>query len=116
MRLGSYSCELKSGSLAEEAYRASHVDERHRHRYEFNNEYLKDFEENGMIATGRNPESNLVEIMEIKNHPWFVGVQFHPELKSTFENPHPLFTAFVNACLVYKAQDKIPHSEESVRV
>lgn len=98
MRLGAYHCEIKAGSLCEEAYGKTQINERHRHRYEFNNEYLKDFEKSGMVATGINPESNLVEIMEIRNHPWFVGVQFHPELKSTVEHAHPLFVAFVKAC------------------
>ena len=99
MRLGAYACDLKKNSLAHKAYQNLHVSERHRHRYEFNNKYLADFEKNGMIATGVNPDSNLVEIIELKDHPWFLGVQFHPELKSTVENPHPLFVSFVKACL-----------------
>ena len=104
MRLGAYECELKRRSRAREAYGKSVVSERHRHRYEFNNQYLDQFEKKGMKATGRNPESQLVEIMELKDHPWFVGVQFHPELKSTVENPHPLFAAFVKACMDYKGE------------
>jgi CTP synthase len=100
MRLGKYDCEILPGSLAEEAYQATEIEERHRHRYEFNNEYLKDFVAKGMRATGVNPESKLVEIMEVVDHPWFVGVQFHPELKSTVEKPHPLFVAFVKACML----------------
>jgi len=99
MRLGAYQCDLKKGSLAHKAYRSLKIYERHRHRYEFNNPYLEQFENKGLIATGRNPENNLVEIVELKDHPWFVGVQFHPELKSTVENPHPLFVQFVKACL-----------------
>jgi len=99
MRLGSYACELKTGSIASVAYGTNHVNERHRHRWEFNNAYLEAFEKAGMLATGRNPQSNLVEVMEIPGHKWFVGVQFHPELKSTVENPHPLFVDFVRACL-----------------
>jgi CTP synthase len=99
MRLGAYPCELKKSSLAYKAYRSTKITERHRHRYEFNNDYLARFEENGMLATGINPESSLVEIIELSDHPWFVGVQFHPELKSTVENPHPLFVDFVKACL-----------------
>ena len=79
------------------------VAERHRHRYEFNNEYLLDFEKAGMIATGINPDTNLVEIIEIPNHNWFVGVQFHPEYSSTVINPHPLFVAFVKAVMKHKA-------------
>ncbi len=99
MRLGSYPCELKKNSLAHKAYRSLKVNERHRHRYEFNNDYLEQIEKSGLIATGINPETNLVEIVELKDHPWFVGVQFHPELKSTVENPHPLFVNFVKVCL-----------------
>ncbi|MFT6717521.1 MAG: CTP synthase [Saprospiraceae bacterium] len=99
MRLGAYPCELKEGSKAFEAYGEKSIRERHRHRYEFNNAYLKQFEENGMVATGTNPESTLVEIVEIKDHPWFVGVQYHPEYKSTVANPHPLFVSFVKATL-----------------
>jgi CTP synthase len=106
MRLGAYDCELRRKSRAAQAYGTLHISERHRHRYEFNNEYLEVFEKQGMIATGRNPDANLVEIVEIKDHPWFVGVQFHPELKSRVESPHPLFVAFVNACLLYRQQKK----------
>ncbi len=99
MRLGSYPCELKKNSLANKAYRSMKIHERHRHRYEFNNHYLAQMENAGLIATGVNPDTNLVEIVELKGHRWFVGVQFHPELKSTVENPHPLFVEFVKACL-----------------
>jgi CTP synthase len=99
MRLGEYACSLTKGSRAANIYGKTKISERHRHRYEFNNKFLKDFEEAGMIASGINPESNLVEIIELKNHPWFVGVQFHPEYKSTVENPHPLFVKFVRAVL-----------------
>ncbi len=97
MRLGAYKCKIKEGSKVADAYNKSEISERHRHRYEFNNAYLADFEKNGMVATGFNPETNLVEIVEIPNHKWFVGVQFHPEYKSTVENPHPLFSAFIKA-------------------
>lgn len=99
MRLGEYPCTVLKGTRAYQAYGKSKIGERHRHRYEFNNEYLKQFEEAGMIASGTNPDSGLVEIVELKNHPWFVGVQFHPEYKSTVINPHPLFTRFVKAAL-----------------
>ena len=99
MRLGAFKCELKKGSKAYEAYAAEMIQERHRHRFEFNNDYLEKIEEAGLIPTGINPESGLVEIVELKGHPWFVGVQFHPELKSTVENPHPLFVSFVKACM-----------------
>ncbi len=99
MRLGSYPCELRKGSKAAGAYKSLQITERHRHRYEFNSEYKDAFEQAGMIASGINPENNLVEIVEIPKHKYFVGVQFHPELKSTVENPHPLFVSFIKACL-----------------
>jgi CTP synthase len=99
MRLGSYPCDLKKGSKAAAIYGRNHIKERHRHRYEFNNKFLEQYEKSGMMATGINPESNLVEIIELKNHPFFIGAQFHPELKSTVDNPHPLFVNFVAASL-----------------
>lgn len=104
MRLGAYPCELKKGSKSEKSYKSIMIWERHRHRYEFNNKYLEQFEEAGMIATGINPDSNLAEIVEIPNHPWFVGVQFHPEYKSTILNPHPLFVSFVQAAILHQDQ------------
>jgi CTP synthase len=97
MRLGSYACHLKKNTKAQKAYGLVDIYERHRHRYEFNNEYLKAFEKAGMIASGINPDSNLVEIMEIPSHKWFIGVQFHPEYQSTVLNPHPLFVDFIKA-------------------
>lgn len=99
MRLGASECALKKPSRAFNAYQKTMIAERHRHRYEFNSDYLKQFEEHGMIASGIHPDRKLVEIIELKDHPWFVGVQFHPELKSTVENPHPLFVAFVKSCI-----------------
>jgi CTP synthase len=99
MRLGAYSCLLKEGTVAYQAYGKNFVRERHRHRYEFNNNYLADFEKHGMIPSGINPDSNLVEIMEIPKHKWFVGIQFHPEYHSTVMNPHPLFISFISASL-----------------
>jgi CTP synthase len=102
MRLGGYVCELKKGTKVHGIYNKSKIIERHRHRYEFNNKYLKAFEDAGMIAAGINPDSNLVEVIEISDHPWFIGSQFHPELKSTVQNPHPLFVKFVKAALEYK--------------
>ncbi len=99
MRLGSYACQLSKGSKAAQIYGKSKIQERHRHRYEFNNKYLKDFEKSGMLASGINPDTGLVEIIELKDHPWFIGVQFHPEYKSTVENPHPLFSSFVRAAM-----------------
>jgi CTP synthase len=102
MRLGAYTCKLKKGSKAYHVYGESTIQERHRHRYEFNNKYLEAIEEAGMKAVGINPESNLVEIVELKDHPWFMGVQFHPELRSTVMNPHPLFVKFVEASVEHK--------------
>jgi len=102
MRLGAYACEVKEGTVAFDAYHSDMIYERHRHRYELNNEYLKDFESKGLIASGINPDSKLVEIMEVENHPFYLGTQYHPELKSTVEKPHPLFVAFIKACLDYR--------------
>ena len=99
MRLGSYACDLKKGSKAALAYGKTKIQERHRHRYEFNNAYLEQLEAKGMLASGKNPKTGLVEIIEIKNHPWFVGVQFHPEYKSTVLKPQPLFVDFIQAAL-----------------
>lgn len=99
MRLGAYACKLQKGSRAAQAYGKQSITERHRHRYEFNNQYKDKFEQAGLKATGINPENNLVEIVEIPDHPWFVGVQFHPELKSTVTNPHPLFIRFIKAAM-----------------
>ncbi|GAB3906210.1 CTP synthase [Mucilaginibacter boryungensis] len=101
MRLGAYACDLKAGSKAAAIYGKNHITERHRHRYEFNNEYLKAYKEAGMIPSGMNPDNGLVEVVELKNHPFFIGAQFHPELKSTVANPHPLFVNFVAASLAY---------------
>lgn len=106
MRLGAYACELRKDSKAYEAYHTTKISERHRHRYEFNNDYKEQFEAAGLRSVGINPDTNLVEIVELPSHPWFVGVQFHPELKSTVENPHPLFVAFVKACLRQKQEKK----------
>lgn len=97
MRLGAYPCKLKKGSKTEKIYNTDLISERHRHRYEFNNKYIADFEKNGMIPVGINPTEELVEIMEIPSHPWFIGVQFHPEFRSTVDKPHPLFVSFIGA-------------------
>ena len=104
MRLGSYPCAIKEHTLAQSIYGDTMIHERHRHRYEFNNQYLADFEKNGMIASGVNPESGLVEIMELPSHPFFIGVQYHPELKSTVEKPAPLFVSFISAARKYNEQ------------
>ena len=102
MRLGAYNCKLSKNSISYKAYGKSDISERHRHRYEFNNVYLDRMEAAGLMATGKNPESGLVEVVELKDHPYFVGVQYHPELKSTVENPHPLFVSFIKAALQNK--------------
>lgn len=99
MRLGAFACKITENSLAHRIYGQTMISERHRHRYEFNNKYLEDFRDHGMVPTGFNPDSNLVEIIEIPTHKFFIGVQYHPELKSTILKPHPLFCAFVKACL-----------------
>jgi len=113
MRLGSYPCKLMAGSKASEAYGGvERIDERHRHRFEFNNEYKQQFENAGMQCTGINPDSGLVEIIELPNHPYFLAAQFHPEYKSTVMNPHPLFVSFVKAAKEYHAQ----HASETSRM
>lgn len=104
MRLGSYPCAISEGSLAETIYGDTLINERHRHRWEFNNKYLEQFEQAGMKASGKNPDSNLVEIVELQGHPFFVGVQYHPELKSTVENPQPVFVHFIKAAKEYAEQ------------
>ena len=104
MRLGAYPCMIKEGSLAHRIYDATLISERHRHRYEFNSEYQEQFEQAGMLMSGLNPETGLVEIIELPNHPFFVGVQYHPELKSTVENPAPLFVHFVAAAKKHNDQ------------
>ena len=102
MRLGAYECTLKPGSLAHKIYGQDAIFERHRHRFEFNSDYLEEVEAHGMIASGKNPDTGLVEIVEIPSHPFFIGTQFHPELKSTPEHPQPIFTAFVKAAMEYR--------------
>jgi CTP synthase len=104
MRLGSWDCKLESDSLAYKSYGHTEIKERHRHRYEFNNHYKSQIEDAGLKATGLNPDTGLVEIVEIPTHNWFVGVQYHPEYKSTVANPHPLFVSFVSAALDYKTK------------
>jgi len=103
MRLGAYDCQITKGSLASRIYGKSKISERHRHRYEFNSKYTKDFEKHGMQITGINPKTGLAEIVEIPKHPFFIGVQFHPELKSTVENPHPIFVKFIKKAIESKA-------------
>ena len=111
MRLGAYDCFLADGSRVLEVYGRNEISERHRHRYEFNNSYLERFQDAGMSATGINPATKLVEIVELKDHPWFVGVQFHPEYSSTVARPHPLFVHFVNAAQVVAPVKKARRAE-----
>ncbi len=107
MRLGLWDCQLTANSKAAVAYQKERIAERHRHRYEFNDDFAKQIFDANFMATGINPETGLVEIIEYKEHPWFMGVQFHPEYKSTVSNPHPLFSAFIKACLEEKAKKKL---------
>ncbi len=113
MRLGAYPCTLKKGSKLYSIYGKMHISERHRHRYEFNNQYIEEFENAGMIASGINTDLNLVEIFELESHPWFIGVQFHPELKSTVLNPHPLFIRFIEAALKFR---KVSFKKEAINL
>lgn len=107
MRLGAWDCHLENGSLVQKIYHgASEISERHRHRYEFNNQYKKQLEEAGLVASGVNNETGLVEIVEVPAHPWFIGVQYHPEYKSTVDNPHPLFVGFIKAALKHQKEVK----------
>ncbi len=106
MRLGAWNCEVMDDSIASKVYKTKNIKERHRHRYEFNNVYKEQIEAAGMKATGFNPNTGLVEIVELPEHPWFIGVQYHPEYKSTVANPHPLFVAFVKAALNYSNKKK----------
>ena len=99
MRLGAYPCMIKPGTKTAQAYKTKHISERHRHRYEFNNTYRKEFEKLGMVIAGASPDNHIVEIIELKKHPFFVGVQFHPEFKSRPLRPHPLFDALIKATL-----------------
>lgn len=106
MRLGAYPCKIEKDSKVYSVYQRLEISERHRHRYEFNNKYREDFKKAGMLPVGINPENDLVEIVELLDHPWFVGVQFHPEYKSTVVNPHPLFVNFVKAAMVHPLIEK----------
>jgi len=114
MRLGSYPCKLTADSMCTKIYGSDLINERHRHRYEFNNDYLSVFNEKGFVAKGVHEQTSLVEILELKNHPWFIGVQFHPELKSTVENPHPLFVDFVKNAMLYRANGNASTIKEKV--
>ncbi|MEF9986425.1 MAG: CTP synthase [Bacteroidales bacterium] len=107
MRLGAYECDIKEETLAYKIYGTTRISERHRHRYEFNNNYVEQLENAGMVLSGRNPETGLIEIIELPNHPFFIGVQFHPELKSTVENPQPIFIAFIKAAMEYSSHKEL---------
>ena len=106
MRLGAWKCNLEEGSIVHKVYGTSTIDERHRHRYEYNDKYRETLENAGLKATGFNPDTGLVEIVELPDHPWYVGVQYHPEYKSTVASPHPLFVAFVEAAYRYALAKK----------
>lgn len=108
MRLGAYACTLTEGTRAFAAYQSGHTQERHRHRYEFNNDYAVDFAKQGMVISGYNPDTQLAEVMELKEHPWFLCCQFHPEYKSVVHRPHPLFLGFLKAAIAYKLSRKKP--------
>src|SRR5690349_11140434 len=119
MRLGKYPCQLKEGSIAREAYGTEHVDERHRHRYEVNPEYMPQLEERGFKVTGLSPDGKFVEIIELEDHPWFVGCQFHPEYRSRPSAPHPLFRSFISAAREFKNAQKAAMAaarEEEIRI
>jgi CTP synthase len=116
MRLGSYPCIIKENTLAYSIYGTTEIFERHRHRWEFNNHYLKQFEDAGMIASGINPQTGLVEIMELTHHPFFIGVQYHPELKSTVENPQPIFVYFIKAAKEFAKVDQAKNEISKVNV
>jgi CTP synthase len=102
MRLGAWKCDIKPDSLAHKIYGKTQISERHRHRYEYNSTYVDELQKAGLIASGVNPDTGLVEIVEIENHPFFIGVQYHPEYKSTVANPHPIFVSFVAAAVKAK--------------
>ena len=106
MRLGAYECVLRQGSRTLDIYKNEHIQERHRHRYEFNNDYIKEYERHGMQCVGTNPESNLIEIVEIPTLKWYIGTQFHPEYQSTVLNPHPLFIDFIKAAINNKKRNE----------
>jgi CTP synthase len=115
MRLGAYPCQVQKVTKAWEAYKEENVSERHRHRYEFNNAYKGVLSQNGMTFTGLSPDHELVEIVEVEDHPWFLGCQFHPEFKSRPASPHPLFREFIGAALREK-RSLFPYDEEPKRV
>ncbi len=114
MRLGNWKCELTPNSKIEKIYNTTEILERHRHRYEFNNDFYDEFVENNFIPVGKNPETELVEILEHNQHPYYIGVQFHPEYKSTVASPHPLFISFIEASLFNKQNDLLNATREKI--
>jgi CTP synthase len=116
MRLGAYSCALQEGTRAREVYDAEQVSERHRHRFEVNNEYRELLTQNGMTLSGLSPDGGLVEMIELSDHPWFIAAQFHPELKSRPTRPHPLFASFIEAAAQYAQKKATAPVEEPVGV
>jgi CTP synthase len=104
MRLGAYACRVKAGTKVAQAYGVTDIEERHRHRFEFNDEYRERFEAAGMTIAGVNPESNLAEVIELSDRRWYIGTQYHPEYSSTVLNPHPLFMSFIEAIIADKPQ------------
>ena len=106
LRLGAYPCTLIPDTLASVAYKTEEISERHRHRYEFNNAYREQLESGGLVVSGTSPDNNLVEIVELADHPWFLGCQFHPEFKSKPMRPHPLFRDFIKAALTYNQNNR----------
>ena len=106
MRLGAYDCQLRPGSKAAEAYGKNLISERHRHRFEFNNDYRERFENAGMACVGENPATKLVEVVEIPEKRWFIGTQYHPEYSSTVLSPNPIFASFINAAISYSEEKK----------
>lgn len=107
MRLGAFPCYIESGTLAHKVYGSDMVSERHRHRWEFNTEFRDVFAKQGMLTSGKSEDKTLTEIIEYTRHPWFIGVQFHPELKSRAFAPHPLFTSFVNGAIMYGSRQEV---------
>jgi CTP synthase len=107
MRLGAYECELAPGSLAESIYKLNFISERHRHRYEFNPAYKDRMAESGLIFSGQSPDGKFIEMIELEDHPWFVGTQAHPELKSKPLTPHPLFASFIRAAYNHRLRDQV---------
>jgi CTP synthase len=112
MRLGAYPCDLQDGSLAQRIYQSAEISERHRHRYEFNTAYLDRLAENGLVFSGKSPDGKFIEIVELPNHPWFLGCQFHPELKSKPLTPHPLFVSFIKAAHEHRLQDEVGEAKK----